>query len=230
MDVHVIQRAYRRYARGYDLYFGPVLQPGRRSVVEKMNCRPGERILEVGVGTGLSLPLYPSYVRVTGIDISRKMLSRARARRRKLQLANVEQLLFMDGEHMEFPDDSFDKVVAMYVATVTPDPPRLIAEMRRVCKPNGELFIVNHFRSHHPLARFLEQLVSPLSRLLGFRPDLSLEEFVARTRLDVAEKANVNMLGYWTLLRIRNRKFDTAGLHTPEPLLVARSLAAIPNL
>jgi phosphatidylethanolamine/phosphatidyl-N-methylethanolamine N-methyltransferase len=186
-----------------------LLQPGRKAIIEKMHCRPGDRILEVGVGTGLSLPLYPLGVYVTGIDISREML--ARARKARLHLDHVAALRLIDAESMEFPDDSFDKVVAMYVVSVAPHPARLVSEMRRVCRPGGELFIVNHFQHANPVVGGLERLFAPLSRLMGFHPDFSLENFLRETGLDVAERIPVNVLGYWTLLRARNGK-TAAGL------------------
>ncbi len=206
MDIDIIQRVYRRYAQGYDVYFGALLQPGRKAIIEKMHCRPGDCILEVGVGTGLSLPLYPPEVRVTGIDISREMLARAHLRRNRLRLDHVSSLRLMNAESMQFPDDSFDKVVAMYVVSVAPHPALLVAEMRRVCRPGGELFMVNHFRHANPVVGGLERLAAPLSRLMGFHPDFSLENFLQETALDVAERTPVNMLGYWTLLRARNDK------------------------
>ncbi len=205
MDLEAVEKVYRRYAPGYDFYFGAVLQPGRRAVVERMRCRPGERILEVGVGTGLSLPLYPRSVRVTGIDVSQPMLARAQALKLRRQLDHVE-LHCMDAEHMAFEDDSFDKVVAMYVVSVAPNPERLLDEMRRVCRHDGDLYIVNHFRHANPVVGALERMVAPFSSLMGFHPDFSMEDFVGRTGLDVAERAPVNLFGYWTLLRSRNRK------------------------
>lgn len=209
MDIDAIRKSYRRYAESYDLYFGAVFQPGRQAVIEQLNCRPGDRILEVGVGTGISLSLYPPGVRITGIDVSAEMLDRAHARKQREQLANVE-LHEMDAEAMSFADDSFDKVVAMYVASVVPNPQRMVDEMRRVCRPTGELFIVNHFHSNHPLLSRCEKLVAPLSRLVGFRPDFSLDEFVHDTDLDVLQRTPVNLMGYWTLLRARNNKAITS--------------------
>ena len=208
MDLEAVEKVYRRYAPTYDFYFGAVLQPGRRAVVERMRCRPGERILEVGVGTGLSLPLYPRSVRVTGIDVSQHMLARAQALKLRHELDHVE-LHCMDAERMTFDDNSFDKVVAMYVMSVAPDPKRLLEEMRRVCRHDGDLYIVNHFRHANPVVGMLERVVAPLSSLMGFHPDFSLEDFVERTGLDVEEKIPVNLLGYWTLLRSRNRKQPT---------------------
>ncbi|MEW5966151.1 MAG: class I SAM-dependent methyltransferase [Pseudomonadota bacterium] len=214
MDIDTIERTYRRYARGYDRYFGAVLEPGRRAVVERMRCRPGERILEVGVGTGLSLPLYPPGAEVVGIDVSPEMLERARLRVARERLAQVTGLARMDGERMAFADDSFDKVVALYVVSVVPDPVRLVDEMRRVCRPGGELFIVNHFLHGNPVLAFLERAAAPLSDLLGFHPNVCLKRLIARTRLKVEERAQVNALGLWTLLHAR---CDKAAAPSPPP-------------
>ena len=210
MDLEAVEKVYRRYAPGYDLYFGALLQPGRRAVIEGMRCRPDERILEVGVGTGLSLPLYPRTVRVVGIDVSPHMLAHAHAQKRRHQLDHVD-LHCIDAERMSFEDDSFDKVVAMYVMSVAPDPKRLLEEMRRVCRHNGDLYIVNHFRHANPVVGMLERVVAPFSSLMGFHPDFSLEDFVERTGLEVQEKIPVNLLGYWTLLRSRNGKQPAPG-------------------
>ena len=206
MKIEAIDQAYRRYARGYDLYFGSILQPGRRAVIQRMDCRPGERILEVGVGTGLSLPLYPASTQVHGIDICHEMLARAKARVGREHLKQAAGLCRMDGEHMGFADDSFDKVVAMYVVSVAPNPVRLLDEMRRVCKPQGELFIVNHFLHPNPVVSAMERLAAPLSRFLGFHPNLSLDDFTKHARVEVLERQSVNAFGYWTLLRARNNK------------------------
>ena len=156
MHLQTVKAAYRRYARVYDALFGPVLQPGRKAVVKALGCRPGERVLEVGVGTGLSLPLYPPHTRVTGIDVSTEMLDKARARVENRKLTNVEALLEMNAEEMTFPDASFDKVVAMYVVSVVERPARLLEELHRVCRPEGEIFIVNHARSENPILGTLE--------------------------------------------------------------------------
>jgi phosphatidylethanolamine/phosphatidyl-N-methylethanolamine N-methyltransferase len=206
MELEAIKKAYRRYARLYDLYFGAVFQPGRKAVIQRMDCRAGQRVLEVGVGTGLSLPLYPDGVRVTGIDISPEMLDRARARLARESIDRRIELHVMDAERTSFPSDSFDKVVAMYVVSVVPHPKRLVDEMRRVCKPNGEIFIVNHFHSPNPIVGTAESLLAPLSRLVGFHPDFCLETFVRDTKLEVVDKQPVNLFGYWSMLRARNNK------------------------
>ncbi|MDH3282488.1 MAG: class I SAM-dependent methyltransferase [Gammaproteobacteria bacterium] len=210
MKLEAIEKAYRRYAHLYDVIFGPVLHPGRKIVVESMDCQPGDGVLEVGVGTGLSLPLYPDHVRVTGIDISREMLAKARARITEAGLTHVEQVLEMDAENMQFADDSFDKVVAMYVASVVSDPVRLVDEMRRVCRPSGEIVIVNHFRSRNPVVKTFEGTLAPLSKVLGFHPDLELDDFLEATELEVVKTTRANMFGYWKILTCRNNRRDRA--------------------
>lgn len=204
MNIEAIKSAYRRYARVYDALFGPIFHPGRKLIVQSLALKPNDKVLEVGVGTGLSLPLYPHNVKITGIDISRDMLERARRRVEHLDLPQVEAILEMDGEDMQFADNSFDKVVAMYVVSVVPDPRKLVEEMRRVCKPGGDIFIVNHFRSQHPIIGGSEALLSPLSRLAGFRTDMELDQFLKQAQLDVVETRNTNLFGYWKVLRYRN--------------------------
>ncbi len=207
MQIETVKVAYRRYAGFYDALFGPVLQPGRTAVVDALGCRPGDRVLEVGVGTGLSLPLYPASVKVTGIDVSREMLDKARARVAKRNFVHVEALIEMDAESMSFPDASFDKVVAMYVVSVVANPARLLAELHRVCKPDGEIFIVNHVRSDNPLLGALEKSLARFSDKLGFRPDFELRELLDGSH-ELAEVSRINL--FWKVMRLKNgvaRKF-----------------------
>ena len=212
MELEAILKTYRRYARGYDVYFGAVLEPGRKRAVEQMRLGSGDRVLEVGVGTGLSLPLYPRHVQVTGIDISPEMLARARARTERHGLQHVEALRCMDAEDMQFENDSFDAVVAMYVVSVVPSTVRLVNEMRRVCKADGDLYIVNHFRHPNPIVGGVERIAAPLSKLMGFHPDFCLDKFTRDTDLEIADRVSVNLFGYWTLLRARNNKADAPSL------------------
>lgn len=207
VNIESIRKAYRRYASFYDFSFGSIFEPGREAVIRRMKFTPGCSVLEVGVGTGLSLPLYPRNISVTGIDISEEMLEKARQRRRREGLMHVS-LYCMDAENMTFEDDSFDAVVAMYVASVVPNPCRLVDEMRRVCRPGGELYFVNHFQHEHPFVCGMERMISPLSRFLGFRPDFSLCQFVKEARIDVVEMSRVNLCGYWTMLTARNNKAE----------------------
>ncbi len=201
MDLESNKKAYRRYAPVYDAVFGPILHQGRKRIVQGMDCRPGERILEVGVGTGLSLPLYPPNVGVTGIDVSGEMLQRARERVERRGLPNVEAIREMDALDMDFPDAAFDKTVVMYVVSCVADVRKLIDEIRRVTKPGGEIFIVNHFRSENGIARGIENGLSPLARLLGFHTDLELAGFLDETGLQANDVKRVNLFGYWKLVR-----------------------------
>jgi phosphatidylethanolamine/phosphatidyl-N-methylethanolamine N-methyltransferase len=195
-----IKAAYRRYAGFYDALFGPVLQPGRKAVLNALDLRPGDRVLEVGVGTGLSLPMYPASVKVTGIDLSREMLDKARARVARRGLANVEGLLEMDAESMSFADASFDKVVAMYVMPVVKNPARVLDEFHRVCRPDGEIYLVNHVRSDNPLLGAVEKGLARFSNQIGFRPDFELRELINGSG-QVDEVARILL---WRVMRVRN--------------------------
>jgi phosphatidylethanolamine/phosphatidyl-N-methylethanolamine N-methyltransferase len=201
MHIESVKAAYRRYARIYDGVFVPMLQPGRKALLKALACKPCDRVLEVGVGTGLALPMYPPDVRVTGIDVSREMLERARERAARRGLGNVEALLEMDAERMTFPDASFDKVVAMYVASVVENPARLIDELHRVCKPDGEIFLVNHVRSRNPLIGGVEKSLARFSDALGWHPDFELEQMAAEAG-QVTEVARVAF--FWKVMRVRN--------------------------
>jgi len=215
LDIRAIERAYKRYARFYDFVFGAVFQPGRKEIIERMDCRTGEHILEVGVGTGLSLPLYPKNVAVTGIDISRDMLAQAEHRKAQGKLDNIVQLSVMDAENMDFADSSFDKVVAMYVASVVPHPERLVNEMRRVCTPDGRIVFVNHFHSRNPVMRACESLLAPLSKQLGFRPNLSLDRFLCDTGLKAINIRRVNIFHFCTMVEAGNNKQFYSEVMTP---------------
>lgn len=201
MHIESVKAAYRRYARIYDGIFGPMLQPGRKALLKALACKPGERVLEVGVGTGLALPMYPPEVRVTGIDVSREMLERARERVAKRGLKNVDALLEMDAEAMSFPDASFDKVVAMYVASVVERPARLIEELHRVCKPDGEIFLVNHVRSENRVISAVEKSLARFSDALGWHPDFELTQMAS----DAGHVTEVSRVAFfWKVMRLRN--------------------------
>ncbi|MCC5811473.1 MAG: class I SAM-dependent methyltransferase [Ectothiorhodospiraceae bacterium] len=217
MDLDSIRSAYRRYANHYDRIFGPVFNPGRKLAIQTLDLAPGYRVLEVGVGTGLSLPYYPEDTRVVGIDISPEMLDKAQERVRDQDLKQVENLLVMDAEQLEFEDGSFDAVVAMYVASVVPHPDRLVDEMRRVCVPGGDILIINHFTSRNPVLRGLERGLRPLSRMLGFRPDMDLDSLPEMDDFQRVGVRNANIFGYWKLVHYRNG--DTGPEAEAEPKL-----------
>ena len=201
MQIDSVKAAYRRYAGVYDAVFGPVLQPGRKAVVQALGLRSGDRVLEVGVGTGLSLPLYPRDVRITGIDVSREMLDKARRRVARRRLTNVEALLEMDAERMSFPDASFDKIVAMYVVSVVERPAKLLEELHRVCRPHGEIYLVNHVRSDNRFIAAVEKGLARFSDKLGFHPDFELRDMVGDAG-ELTELSRINF--FWKVMRLRN--------------------------
>ncbi|MFI4988810.1 MAG: class I SAM-dependent methyltransferase [Alphaproteobacteria bacterium] len=209
-DREAIRIAYRRYAAVYDVLFGATLGAGRRAAVDRINEGGSQRILEVGVGTGLTLPLYRRDARVVGIDLSPEMLTRARRRTADMRLSQVEALLEMDGQSMDFPDGSFDAVSALHVLSVAPDPLRLLHEMRRVCAKGGQIVILNHFRSAKAPWRWIEQTTAPLAAFLGFRPDLARDSLGGLADLEVIEERRVALAGCATLLRLRKRGPRTA--------------------
>jgi phosphatidylethanolamine/phosphatidyl-N-methylethanolamine N-methyltransferase len=204
LDLASIRRAYRRYARVYDAVFGRLLQQGRLEAVRAANTGPDQRILEIGVGTGLSLAAYRKDARVVGIDISPEMLDKARRRSRRLRLRQVEALLEMDAEAIEFPDGSFDAVVALYAVTVVPDLAKVAAELRRVCAPSGKIVVVSHFASDQPLLGKVESMLAPLSSQMGFRSELSLRQLADAMGLAPVSVRPANLLGYWKLVAFRN--------------------------
>jgi phosphatidylethanolamine/phosphatidyl-N-methylethanolamine N-methyltransferase len=194
-----ILAAYRRMAPSYDWLFGPVLEAGRRSAVRALDARPGERVLEVGVGTGLSLRHWHPMARVTGIDLSPSMLGRARRTREKRNLTQVE-LFEMDAQAMTFPDGHFGKVAAMYVVSVVENLEALLKEMIRVCRPGGRIAIVNHFEHPRTRLRWGERALARYAGLLGFNPAISLEKVLQAKGLRVLEVRPVGRLGFWTLV------------------------------
>jgi len=206
MDLQDTLRTYRLFSGSYDVVFGPVFHPGRKEAVRIANDQPNQRILEVGVGTGLSLPYFRKDSRVTGIDVSKEMLARAERRVAERKLTHVDTLLEMDAEHMSFEDNSFDAVLALYVASVVPNPARFAEEMRRVCRPGGSIVIVNHFTSDNGAMRFIEKRLAPLAGKIGFHADFPLDDFLAGSKLTVREMRPSNLFGYWTLLRCVNDK------------------------
>jgi phosphatidylethanolamine/phosphatidyl-N-methylethanolamine N-methyltransferase len=201
-ELTAIRRAYRRYASVYDTVFGRVLQQGRLEAVKAANTEADQRILEIGVGTGLSLATYRKDARVVGIDISPEMLDIARRRSRGLD--QVEALLEMDAKSISFPAGSFDAVVALYAVTVVPNLARVAAQMRRVCAPGGRIVVVSHFASDQLFLRIAEASLAPLSNQIGFRSDVSLQQLTDAIGLRPASVRPINLFGYWKLVLYRN--------------------------
>jgi phosphatidylethanolamine/phosphatidyl-N-methylethanolamine N-methyltransferase len=204
MDADAVRAAYKRWAGTYDSWFGIFSRHARRAAVTAVNRINGERVLEVGVGTGLALPLYSAAKRVTGIDLSKDMLLKARDRADGLGLHNVDALLEMDAQATEFPDGQFDIAVAMFVASVVPSAPRLLAEMRRVVRPGGTILFVGHFAAKAGPRWWVERAMAPASRALGWHPDFSMDELLNAADQAQAEAVPTPPFGIFTLVRLPN--------------------------
>jgi len=203
MDYETIKRAYAILSPVYDFLFDKVFYPGRVAAIDLLEVKPGDRILEVGVGTGLNLPLYPRDCDVTGIDISEGMLRKADERVRTYGMTNTK-LLVMDASKLEFPDNSFDRVIATYVISAVPDPVKTLLEMRRVCKPSGHLVILNHFKSDNPVIGMFEKLLAPVCTKIGFDTELKLMPLLERVALAPEQLHRVNLMNGWRLVRCIN--------------------------
>jgi phosphatidylethanolamine/phosphatidyl-N-methylethanolamine N-methyltransferase len=194
-----VESVYEKLAKVYDLTFGPALHPGRLVALEGMGLQPGNRILEVGIGTGINAPLYPRDCHVTGIDFSASMLVKARERVDRKGLRNV-QLMEMDAANLSFPDNAFDVVYAPYVISVVPDPVQVVREMHRVCRPGGKIIILNHFRSPNRLLAKIERAISPFTVHIGFKSDLDLPGFLAQAALEPISVQKVSFPRIWSLV------------------------------
>jgi phosphatidylethanolamine/phosphatidyl-N-methylethanolamine N-methyltransferase len=199
VENHFVERVYEKLAKVYDLTFGPTLHPGRLEAIKKMNIQPGKSVLEVGVGTGINLSLYPRSCTVSGIDLSTPMLDKARERIVNKALRNC-RVAEMDAAAMTFPDESFDIVYAPYLISVVPDPVKVAQEMKRVCKPGGRIVILNHFKSDNPILSRIETAISPLTVHIGFKADLDLRGFLAQAELTPLSIEKVNIPKMWTLV------------------------------
>lgn len=208
MRTEQVATAYDRWAPTYDLVFGAVFRRGRAQAIVAAE-KVGDRILEVGVGTGISLPQYRRTTRLTGIDISDAMLDKARDRVRELGLANVEDIRVMDAETLDFPDDSFDVVVAQYVVTAVPNPERALDEFARVVRPGGEIVITTRVGADNGLRGAIEKALMPVTSRLGFRTEFSWARYEAwaATRPDITliERRPLPPLGHFSLVRYGKR-------------------------
>lgn len=200
MDEDAVKDAYRRWAPVYDHTFGRVAAEGRQQAVEYINTTRG-RVLEVGVGTGLSLPGYKSTLEIVGIDLSPEMLEKARERVDELGLNNVSDILEMDASSLDFPDAHFDTTVAMYVMTVVPDPVNVMQELARVTKPGGQVILVNHFSQTEGVRGWVERRMAPFAELLGWHPVFDLDRVMVCDDLDLVDQRSLRPLGIFTMLR-----------------------------
>ena len=190
---------YEKLASVYDFIFGPTLHPGRVHAIQRMGIQPGDRVLEVGVGTGINAALYPRDCAVTGIDLSSSMLEKARDRVARKGLRNV-RLLEMDAADLKFADDTFDIVYAPYLISVVPDPVGVAREMSRVCRRGGRIVFLNHFRSPNAGLAWIERVISPFTVHIGFKSDLDLPAFLAQAEVRPISIEKVNIPRIWSLV------------------------------
>ncbi len=201
VETDFVEKVYQGIASVYDYTYGPTLHPGRLEAIEKMAVRPGTHVLEVGVGTGINLGLYPRNCRVTGIDLSSKMLAKAQGRIDEKGLHHCD-LAEMDATQLKFADNSFDVVYAPYVISVVPEPVKVAREMYRVCRPGGRVIILNHFKSANPIMGRIERAISPLTVHIGFTADLDLPGFLEQADLRPVSLEKVNIPKMWTLITV----------------------------
>lgn len=202
MEIEAVKTSYARWAPVYDKTFGVLTSVGRRRAVEYINTLSGS-VLEVGVGTGLSLQHYKPHLRVTGIDFSAQMLTKAQSKVDRLGLDHVVDLKQMDARRLEFPDNSFDTVAAMHVLSVVPEPERVMSEIARVLKPGGGVVITNHFMRTQGVLAFLERLSAPFANIIGWHSDFRIETVLNENTLTVETQKPLPPLGMMTFLILR---------------------------
>lgn len=200
MDESAVREAYRRWAPIYDYTFGKVSTAGRRHAVELVNSTKG-RLLEVGVGTGLSLPEYEPHLEITGIDLAPEMLAKARERVDAERLTNIVGLHEMDASDLQFPDGTFDTVVAMYVITVVPDPTKVMKELARVVKPGGQVVLVNHFSQEEGVRGWVERQMAPFADIVGWHSVFDVSRVMVCDDLKLVERRSLRPWGIFTMMR-----------------------------
>lgn len=207
LDEQDVREAYRRWAPVYDYTFGKVSNAGRRHAVQIINGYEG-KVLEVGVGTGLSLPVYKKHLEITGIDLAPEMLEKARERVKSGNLTNVAGLHEMDASKLDFPDNSFDTVVGMYLITVVPDPEKVMQELARVAKPGGTVMLVNHFSQDDGVRGWVERQMAPFADLVGWHSVFEMSRVMGCPDLTLVERRALRPWGIFTMLRFQK---DAAG-------------------
>src|SRR5436190_2561131 len=204
IDINTVAKAYARWAPVYDFVFGAVFDAGRKASIAAAE-RIGGRILDVGIGTGISLTDYAPTLRVVGVDYCEPMLRKAHERLAEHKLARVEALAVMDAQQLGFPDAFFDAVVAQYVITTVPDPEAALDEFARVTKPGGEIILVNHLGAEAGMRKLFEHGFAPLARRLGWRPEFRWDRLAHWANrhggVRLIERRSMPPLGHFSLIR-----------------------------
>ncbi len=206
-------KLYSEFAPFYDRVFGKIFYSRIERVIEDLEIPTGAKVLEVGAGTGTSFPAYPTHCNVTGVDLAPDMLAQARQKIEDNGWSHL-RVIEMNALELEFPDNSFDYVMAFHVVTVVPDPVRMISEAKRVCKPSGKIVIVNHFTSDVPVLGSLTKAMDPLTRWLGWRTDLQLKPFIESTGLTIEKVYKLSKSSLYTV--VLGRKGTNGHLSTRE--------------
>jgi phosphatidylethanolamine/phosphatidyl-N-methylethanolamine N-methyltransferase len=205
MNQEEVKSIYSKYSSIYDKIFSHFFFPRIKIGLKRSGIRKGDKVIEVGVGTGISLPLYPRDCTVVGIDLTKKMLDKAQEKKDRYRLDHVE-LLEMDAEKMTFADDTFDHALAAFVITVVPNPEKMVAEMKRVTKKGGSILIFNHFSSKNPFLAGLNRFFSPLTEKCGWRSDVTLDLLSNHCNLQIEEVLKKNKLDLWSIIIATNNK------------------------
>lgn len=200
-----VKEIYGKYSSVYDSIFSHFFSPRLRIGLSKSNIKPGDRVIEVGVGTGISLPFYPDECKVVGIDLTRQMLNKAKEKKAKYKLSHVD-LIEMDAENIAFADDSFDHAVAGFVVSVVPNPEKMVSELKRVTKKNGTILILNHFCSKNAFISKVERFFSPLCEKWGWRSDITIDLLSNHCNLQIEQIYKKHRFDLWSIIVAANNK------------------------
>ena len=217
MNTNRVERVYSVYSGFYDHIFGKIFHKSRLTAIDLLEISPGERVLEIGIGTGLSLPLYPNHCEITGIDISGPMLEKGLRRVQKQNILNIT-LKKMDATRMDFPDNTFDSVFAAYVISTVPKPKEVVKEMIRVCKDQGRIVFLNHFKNGNRWISIFEKGISPICERIGFRTDLELSGILQDTPLVVNQKKKLHPFHFWKVVQCYNQKENKPESERKHPI------------